>query len=334
MERIVKVISKIYEGAFHFLLYLAASLTIFLIALVCASVFVRRTPFAIGWAIEASEYIMLLVTFFGAGWVLRNGGHINVDVLLNVMPRRSKEVYQGILYSIVTVLCLIFTIVGISTAWEAYVAGTLHVKVYSFPKWILILLIPLGGFFLFVESSKITWRLFSKKAVLVVDDEADVLETIQGLLTDYRVDTAMDFQTAAAKMKGKAYDAVILDIMGVRGFDLLKMCVEKGFPAIMLTAHAMNPGALKESMQGGAVSFVPKEKMEGIHAYVEDIVSAGRREARIRFYLRLGPYFDHRFGSQWDRAESFWAEARRAVEARSQRGSSDSRTKPSAPHGA
>jgi len=323
MERIIRIVSKIYNGLFTSLLYVAIGLVLFMVFLICASVFVRRTPYAIGWAVEASEYILLIMTFFGTGWVLRNAGHINVDIILALLPRRSKEIYQGVLYSLVTVLCLIFTIVGISTGWEAYVAGTLQVKVYIFPKWILIALIPIGGFFLFVESAKIAWRQFAKKAVLVVDDEKDVLETIKALLSDYRVDTALDFQTAVEKLKRKVYDAVILDIMGVRGLDLLKLSAEKELPTIMLTAHAMNPGTLKESMHGGAVSFVPKERMDEIHAFVEDILTVGRKEARLRFYIKLGPYFDRRFGPRWDQAETFWLEARRAVQVQSQQGTSE-----------
>jgi TRAP-type C4-dicarboxylate transport system permease small subunit len=317
MNRIIRIVSKIYNGVFLALLYVAAGLVLFMVALVCASVFVRRTPYAIGWAVEASEYILLVMTFFSTGWVLRNAGHINVDVVLNLLPRRSREIYQGVLYSVVTVLCLIFTIVGISTAWEAYVAGTLQVKVYIFPKWILITLIPLAGFFLCVESAKIAWGQFAKKTVIVVDDEKDILETIKALLSDYRVDAVLDYQSAVERLKGKVYDAVILDIMGVRGFDLLKLSAEKDLPTIMLTAHAMSPASLKESMLGGAVAFVPKEKMDEIHAYVDDIVAVGRKEARLRFYLRLGSYFDRRFGPHWDQAETFWLEARKAAEAQS-----------------
>ncbi len=322
MKRIIRILVKIYDGTLNLLLYVAVGLILFLVVLVCASVFVRRTPYAIGWAVEASEYILLLMTFFGTGWVLKNGGHINVDVLVNLLPKRAQKLYQGILYSIVAALCFVFTIIGISTAWEAYASGTMQVKVYTFPKWILISLIPLAGFFLFVESLKIAWRHFARKAILVVDDEKDILETIRALLTDYRVDTALNFQTAVTKLKEKVYDAVILDIMGVRGLDLLRMSTEKGLPTMMLTAHAMNAGALKESMQGGAVSFVPKEKLDEIGVYVDDIVTVGRKEARIRFYLRLGSYFDHRFGSEWDRAETFWLEARKAMDAQPQQGTS------------
>jgi DNA-binding response OmpR family regulator len=44
-------------------------------------------------------------------------------------------------------------------------------------------------------------------------------------------------------MTSQEYDLVILDIMGVRGFDLLDMAVGRNLPVAMLTAHALNPQA-------------------------------------------------------------------------------------------
>ncbi len=44
-------------------------------------------------------------------------------------------------------------------------------------------------------------------------------------------------------LESKPYDVVILDIMGVRGFDLLELSVKKGLKVAMLTAHALSPEA-------------------------------------------------------------------------------------------
>jgi DNA-binding response OmpR family regulator len=67
---------------------------------------------------------------------------------------------------------------------------------------------------------------------------------------------------------GYSYDAVVLDIMGVNGFQLLKRSVERGFPTVMLTAHALTPEALKKSITLGAVSFLPKEQIGEIRAHL------------------------------------------------------------------
>ena len=109
------------------------------------------------------------------------------------------------------------------------------------------------------------------KVVLVVDDEPDVLETVEDLLDMCEVHKAQDFDTALRLILSNTYDAVILDIMGVNGFELLKNSVARDFPTLMLTAHAMTTEALSKSMKIGAVSFLPKELMKDLEELLEDL---------------------------------------------------------------
>lgn len=313
MKRALRVVEKIYNGVLNSAAYLAMSLTILMMLCIVASVFLRRTEYAFGWALEASEYILIIMTFFGTGWLLRTGGHIRVDIVPNYFKGRSRDFYNGMIFSVVATVCLVFTIAGISTAWEAFVAGTLQIKVYTFPKWILISLIPFGGFFLFLESVRLAYGYFAPKTVLIVDDEPDIVDTLKELIKDCRVHAAFDFDSASEKLKANHYDSVVLDIMGVSGFDLLRLCVEKELPTIMLTAQEFNPDALKKAMQMGAISFLPKEEMVNINVFLQDAMTLSEEEARVNFYMKLGSYFDRVFGPGWDRNEAFWDEARRVL---------------------
>ena len=74
------------------------------------------------------------------------------------------------------------------------------------------------------------------KHILAVDDEEDVLETIQDILDGAVVDCAKDYETASEKIRENVYDLAILDIMGVNGLQLLDEAVAKGIPTVMLTA--------------------------------------------------------------------------------------------------
>ena len=107
------------------------------------------------------------------------------------------------------------------------------------------------------------------KTILVVDDEPDVLETVAEELDMCMVDKAGDYDTAVQYLASYTYDIVILDIMGVNGFDLLQNAVDRGFPAVMLTAHALTPDALKKSMKLGAVTFLPKDKIPELASFLE-----------------------------------------------------------------
>jgi CheY-like chemotaxis protein len=104
------------------------------------------------------------------------------------------------------------------------------------------------------------------------------------------------------------YDIVILDIMGVNGFELLKESVSRGFPTVMLTAHALSPESLKKSIKLGAVSFLPKEKMPELRSYLEDVVLGGGKPVWRKLFDRLGNYYNKRFGPDWRERDKFFQE--------------------------
>jgi CheY-like chemotaxis protein len=148
--------------------------------------------------------------------------------------------------------------------------------------------------------------LLENKVILVVDDEPDVLDTIEELLSMCRVHKATDYVTALQYLLSYTYDIVILDIMGVDGFSLLRKSVSRGFPTVMLTAHALTPEALKKSIKLGAVSFLPKEKMSEIESYLEDVVLGGGKSAWEKLFANLGSFFNKRFGADWKERDAFF----------------------------
>ena len=87
--------------------------------------------------------------------------------------------------------------------------------------------------------------ILNGKRILLVDDEPDILtiveEEILDACPDSKIDKAMNYEDASGFLKVENYDLVILDIMGVRGFDLLELAVARKFRVAMLTAHALNP---------------------------------------------------------------------------------------------
>jgi DNA-binding NarL/FixJ family response regulator len=151
-------------------------------------------------------------------------------------------------------------------------------------------------------------NLLKGKMVLAVDDEPDVLEAIEEELDMCLLNTASDYNTAIQYLVSYTYDIVILDIMGVNGFELLKESVSRGFPTVMLTAHALSPESLKKSIKLGAVSFLPKEKMPELRSYLEDVVLGGGKPVWRKLFDRLGNYYNKRFGPDWRERDKFFQE--------------------------
>ncbi len=146
------------------------------------------------------------------------------------------------------------------------------------------------------------------KVILVVDDEPDILDTVEEELDMCVVHKAKDYDTALQYLLSYSYDVVILDIMGVNGFELLKTSVSRGFPTVMLTAHALSPESLKKSIKLGAVSFLPKEKISELREFIEDVVLQKGRSIWLKLFDRMGEYFNKRFGPDWKEKDKFFKE--------------------------
>ena len=143
------------------------------------------------------------------------------------------------------------------------------------------------------------------KRVLAVDDEPDVLETLKEEFLEAapkcKFETATTSQEAKKKIESQAYDVVILDIMGVDGFNLLESAVKRNFRVAMLTAHALNVEALNRSFKMRAMAYLPKEKLREIVPFLEDILKYEYLPSWKRLMEKSKRFFDSKFEPGWEK---------------------------------
>jgi DNA-binding NtrC family response regulator len=146
-----------------------------------------------------------------------------------------------------------------------------------------------------------TENLLDKKKVLIVDDEPDILGTLEELLSMCDIAKAFTFEEAADLIEKQHFDLAVLDIMGVKGYDLLKKAIQKNVIVVMLTAHALNTENLLKSYNEGAASYIPKEELTNIATYLNDILEAKEKGKSFwwRWLDRMEGYFDKKFGPEW-----------------------------------
>jgi CheY-like chemotaxis protein len=147
--------------------------------------------------------------------------------------------------------------------------------------------------------------ILNGKYILAVDDEPDVLtileDEILGAAPKCKFEKATTFEEASQRLKSKTYDVVILDIMGVRGFDLLELAVSRNFRVAMLTAHALSPEALKRSFEMKARAYLPKEKLGEVVPFLEDVLKYEYLPGWKRLLEKLKGFFDSKFESDWEK---------------------------------
>ncbi|MGD2124497.1 MAG: response regulator [Desulfobacteraceae bacterium] len=151
--------------------------------------------------------------------------------------------------------------------------------------------------------------LLEGKRILIVDDEPDVLETLEELLTMCKISKASTFEEAKKLLATEKLDIAILDIMGVDGYELLKIANQKKVTAVMLTAHALSPENTVKSHKEGAALYVPKDKIVEITTYLEDVLEAKEKSKSTwwRWLERFGAYYDEKFEKDWQyKDKEFW----------------------------
>ncbi len=154
-----------------------------------------------------------------------------------------------------------------------------------------------------------TENLLKNRRVLIVDDDPDILETVEELLDICTLDKAADFGEAKELLKNDIYDIAILDIMGVKGYDILELTCKKNIPTLMLTAHALTPEDLKKSIQKGAASYIPKDELANLKDHVENVIKdrIEGKQGYAKLLSNLKPFFEKSFGKGWkNKDKNFW----------------------------
>jgi len=150
-----------------------------------------------------------------------------------------------------------------------------------------------------------TESILNGKKILLVDDEIDVMmlveEEILYSCPHCHIDKAGTYEEGAKLLKSRAYDVVLLDIMGIRGFDLLKLAVSRNFKVAMLTVHALTPEALRKSIEMSARAYLPKEKLGEIVPFLEDVLKYEYLPGWKRVMDKLKTFFDAKFESDWEK---------------------------------
>ena len=162
--------------------------------------------------------------------------------------------------------------------------------------------------------------LLQDKKVLVVDDEQDILDVMKETLSMCRIVTAANFEDAKELLETQYFDLAVLDIMGVDGYGLLRICTQKKIPAVMLTAHAFNPPNLVRSIREGAAGYLPKEEISRIAEFLNDVLvaKATGKNPWGAWQDRLPTsYFEKRWGAAWrDADKEFWRTFKESLKAR------------------
>ena len=108
-------------------------------------------PGSLSWSNEISELMLYLITMCVAPWLLRQGQHIRVDIVLQAIPRRLAWSLEWVGDVLGLACCLVIAWFGAQAAWSSYVAGAVNIKTLVTPEWWSLTPLPVVFVLLAVE---------------------------------------------------------------------------------------------------------------------------------------------------------------------------------------
>ncbi len=143
--KISQRINIYYDYLLRILFYIACLLIGFILCSVVLDALLRyffRLPQI--WVVELSEYSLYYICFLGTPWLLRQGGHTNIDILANRFSHRVQNRLNAGMSFLGAMLCIVISWQTAKIAFKYFLNGYTTVTPLEFPLGPLFAAIPLS----------------------------------------------------------------------------------------------------------------------------------------------------------------------------------------------
>jgi C4-dicarboxylate transporter, DctQ subunit len=151
-------IMAIFDKVVTVFAIIAGCLIIGLMLLVNLDVLLRGVNHPTSWGVEISGYLLLFTAFLGAAWLLRDDGHVSVDIVFNRLSPKGQALLNFITSIIGTISCLVLTLYSCQVTLRNYQEHIYVATLLQPPSFALLIVIPIGGFLLFIQFVRRTFR--------------------------------------------------------------------------------------------------------------------------------------------------------------------------------
>ncbi len=119
---------------------------------ICLDVIVRTSGFKpLPYTATLVEYGLFYVTFLSAPWLLRDKGHVYVDMVIRTLSPRTRHINEMLVYVLGMVTCLILAYAAADLTIDSFIRKDLDTRDFDMPRWMLFLPVSLSFFLLAME---------------------------------------------------------------------------------------------------------------------------------------------------------------------------------------
>lgn len=152
---------RLYDRIVYGMAWLAGFLLVAMMVMIVADVVMRNPPFSLQspwWLFTFTEYSLLLVPCLGAPWLVREKGHVFVEILLMYLGGRGRRIAMRLIAIVCVLICLILAWYGAEVTVRDFTEARQDTRAVDVPRWIVIVWIPLAFLFMAIEFARFLWR--------------------------------------------------------------------------------------------------------------------------------------------------------------------------------
>ncbi|MSQ71635.1 MAG: TRAP transporter small permease [Betaproteobacteria bacterium] len=142
--------------AYDVLLHAMAGLAGLLLAAMMFTIFIDVVLRNLGYQSSAhlftfTEYALLLVPCLGAPWLVREKGHVYVEIMLMYLNANQRRIATWVIGAVCIAVCLILAWYGFEVTWRNFTLNDKDVRSFDAPRWMIVIFIPLSFLMMAVE---------------------------------------------------------------------------------------------------------------------------------------------------------------------------------------
>ena len=156
-------VGALFDGALNILLYAAAGMILICLVAVCTEVLMRyflNRPLV--WVVEVTEYSILYTTFLAAAYLLKEEGHVKIELVVDALKPRAQALLNAITSMLGIVVCLVLGFFGTSNTIAHFQQGIPTFTAMEIPKWPFLMVIPFGSFLLLIQFVRRAYGYWEK----------------------------------------------------------------------------------------------------------------------------------------------------------------------------
>jgi len=156
---LIRLAVKAYDAVLYGMAWCAGFLIAAMMVVITVDVVLRNLGFQ-SWAhfFTFTEYALLVVPCLGAPWLVREKGHIYVEILLmHLRPRARRWLTTGIGLACIGI-CLVIAWYGFEVTLTDFLRAERDVRSFDMPRWLVVGWIPLSFLMMAIEFGRFLWR--------------------------------------------------------------------------------------------------------------------------------------------------------------------------------